>query len=353
MWGCETKRGALKASRIRILVVDDFEPWRRFISSALSNQSKLEVIANASDGLVAVQKAEELQPDLVLLDIGLPSLNGIEAARQIRKLSPKSRILFVSEHCSVDIAKEAIRAGGNGYLVKSGAGKELLPAVTAILQGEQFASPSLGNSVFSDTADEQELNPASKVVAVNLVSNGNENCHRHEVVFYPNDASLVVGFSRFAESELQSGTPVIVIATKSHLADILRRLRADGVDIEAAIRQGRYIPLDPVEMLSGFMIDDMPDPDSLMSTAKDLIGDAAKAAQGEHPRVALCGEGVSILLAQGKAEATIRLEHLWDLIAKSYPVNVLCGYLSTAFAHDDNGQILERIREEHSADHVA
>ena len=343
----------MKASRIRILVVDDFEPWRRFISSALSNQSKLEVIADASDGLMAVQKAQELQPDLILLDIGLPSLNGIEAARRIQKLCPKSKILFVSEHSSVDIAKEAMRAGGNGYVVKSGAGTELLPAVTAVLQGKRFASARLGDNIFAGTAGAQELDPASKVVAVNLVSNGNENSHRHEVVFYPNDASLVVGFARFAESELQNGTPVIVVATESHLADILQTLRADGVDIEAAIEQGRYIPLDPLEMLAGFMVDDMPDTIPFMRMANDLIARAAKAAQGGHPRVAACGEGVSILLAQGKAEATIRLEHLWDLIAKSCPINVLCGYLSTAFAHDDNGKILERIRAEHSADHVA
>jgi len=103
----------------------------------------LQIICEVSDGLEAVQKAEELQPDLVLLDIGLPNLNGIEAARRIRELSPKSRILFVSEDRSWDIAGEALRTGANGYVVKSDAASELLPAVEAVLQGKQFVSSGL------------------------------------------------------------------------------------------------------------------------------------------------------------------------------------------------------------------
>jgi CheY-like chemotaxis protein len=86
----------LEVSTTRILVVDDYEPWRRFVSTTLHKQPKLQVIGEALDGLEAVQKAEELQPDLIVLDIGLPTLDGIEAARRIRKLAPKSKILFVN-----------------------------------------------------------------------------------------------------------------------------------------------------------------------------------------------------------------------------------------------------------------
>ena len=110
---------------------------------ALLKQPKLQVIGEVSDGLEAVQKAEELQPDLILLDIGLPTLNGIEAARQIRKVSPGSKILFVSENRSVDIAEEALSTGAGGYVVKSDAAGELLPAVKAVLEGKRFVSASL------------------------------------------------------------------------------------------------------------------------------------------------------------------------------------------------------------------
>ena len=126
-------------------MVDDYEPWRRYISAALQKQPELQVIGEVSDGLEAVQQAEELQPDLILLDIGLPTLNGIEAARRIRKVSPASRILFVSENCSADIAEEALSTGASGYVVKSDAGGELLPAVKAVIEGRRFISASLAS----------------------------------------------------------------------------------------------------------------------------------------------------------------------------------------------------------------
>ena len=102
----------------RVLVVDDYQPWVRLIRSMLPKAWELQVIAEASDGREAVQKAIELQPDLILLDIGLPALNGIEAARQIRQHNPKARILFVSEQRSPDVVREALTTG-SGYVVKS------------------------------------------------------------------------------------------------------------------------------------------------------------------------------------------------------------------------------------------
>jgi len=132
-------------SPIRVLVVEDCEPWRRHFSTALQKQPELQVIGEVSDGLEAVQNAQELQPDLILLDIGLPSLNGLEVARRIRKVSPASRILFVSENRSADIAEEALSTGASGYVVKSDTGSELLPAVKAVLEGKRFISASLAS----------------------------------------------------------------------------------------------------------------------------------------------------------------------------------------------------------------
>jgi DNA-binding NarL/FixJ family response regulator len=106
----------LETSSVRVLVVDDYEPFRRFVCSTLGKRPEVQVICEVSDGLEAVQKAEELQPDLILLDIGLPTLNGIEAARRIRKLSPESEILFVSQESSADFVQEALSLGAAGYL---------------------------------------------------------------------------------------------------------------------------------------------------------------------------------------------------------------------------------------------
>jgi DNA-binding NarL/FixJ family response regulator len=125
---------------VRVLVVEDFVPYRQFICSTLGTKLELQVVGEVSDGLEAVQKAEELKPDLILLDIGLPSLSGIEAARQIRELSPASKIIFVSQESSADVVQEALSLGAWGYVVKTRAGHELLAAVESVLLGKPFVS---------------------------------------------------------------------------------------------------------------------------------------------------------------------------------------------------------------------
>ena len=123
----------------RVLVVEDFEPWRRFIRAAIEQEPQLQLVCEVSDGLEAVQKAKELKPDLILLDIGLPRLNGIAAARQMRILSPKSKILFLSQESSAAVVQEALEFGA-GFVVKADAGRELLPAVKGVMSEEQFLS---------------------------------------------------------------------------------------------------------------------------------------------------------------------------------------------------------------------
>jgi DNA-binding NarL/FixJ family response regulator len=117
----------------RVLVVDDYTPFRQFISSTLETIRNLEIVGEASDGFEAIQKAVELKPDLVLMDIGLPSINGIEAARQIRELVPEARMVFLSQESSADIVQEALSVGASAYVVKVNAGIELIPALEAVL----------------------------------------------------------------------------------------------------------------------------------------------------------------------------------------------------------------------------
>jgi DNA-binding NarL/FixJ family response regulator len=114
---------------------------------------ELQIVGEAADGLEAVREAEELQPDLIVLDLGLPTLNGIEAARRIRKLSPKSKILFVSQESSADVVQEALSLGALGYVVKTDAGSELLAALEAVRQGRQYLSRGLSGHSGSDVAE--------------------------------------------------------------------------------------------------------------------------------------------------------------------------------------------------------
>ena len=123
-----------------MLVVEDHKPFREFISSILQNSPEFRVISQVADGAVAVQMAENLRPDLILLDIGLPGLNGIEVAGRILELCPDSRILFVSQETSEDVVDEALSTGALGYLVKADAGSELLAASNSVLLGNKYMS---------------------------------------------------------------------------------------------------------------------------------------------------------------------------------------------------------------------
>ena len=141
---------------LRVLVVDDFEPFRHFVCSTLRKKSGLLLVGEAADGLEAVQMAEKLRPNIIVLDIGLPLLDGIEAARRIRAVSPLSKILFVSQESSTDIVQEALSLG-SGYVVKTNIGIELLAAVESLRLGDRFIGDGLPG--FSFTASANSLRP--------------------------------------------------------------------------------------------------------------------------------------------------------------------------------------------------
>jgi CheY-like chemotaxis protein len=134
---------AEKVASIQVLLVDDHEIARRSVRSVLSRQADVDVICETTDGEEAVRKAEELHPAIILLDITLPGISGIQAARQIRVVSPNSRIIFLSQHDSIQTAKDALSVGAHGYVVKSDAGRDLLPAITEVYEGRTFVSRTL------------------------------------------------------------------------------------------------------------------------------------------------------------------------------------------------------------------
>jgi len=129
---------------IRVLVVDDHEPWRQLVISELLRNPDCEIVGEVDDGLEAIDAAARLAPDVILLDIALPSLTGIEVARRLRAIVPNSRILFLSAHISPAIVEAGLAAGAHGYVVKMDAGEELLEAIDAIIQDRRFISARLG-----------------------------------------------------------------------------------------------------------------------------------------------------------------------------------------------------------------
>ena len=290
---------------------------------------EFQVIGEASDGSEAVERAEELKPDLIVLDIGLPKLNGIEAARRIRQHSLGSKIIFLSLYHSPHVVQAALSTGALGYVRKTDALRELLLAVETVLQGKQFvSSSSLEGDEFNDTA----IGKAP---------------HRHEVLFYSDDTVFLDSLTRFIAAALKAGKAAIVLATKSHLDSLLQRLKAESVDTDGALRQGTYIPMEVAETLSTFMVNDMPDAARFFEVASALIETAAKAAK--YSRVVACGECAPGLWAEGKADAAIRLEHLWDEVVTTFDMDTLCGYALSSFHGLEDEHVFQSICAEHSA----
>jgi FixJ family two-component response regulator len=274
--------------------------------------------------------AEELKPDLILPDIGLPKLNGIEAALRIQQLSPNSKIVILSADNSLDIVQKALSTGVQDYVYKARAGSDLLPAVEAVLWGERFASSAIKG---------YKLIEAPEL----------ETTHHHEVHFYSDDTVLLDRLVRFVATALKTGNVAIVVATESHQDRLVQRLKTQDLDVDAAIKEGKYIPIDAVGTLPIFMVHDMPDSARFFEAVGGLIRAAAKVGKTEHPRVAVFGEWVSFLSAEGNTEAAIRLEQLGNELTMTYEVDILCGYALTSFHGEEDERVFQEICAEHSA----
>jgi CheY-like chemotaxis protein len=309
----------------RVLVVEDHEPFRRVICELLQQREDLLIVGEAADGLDAICQAEALQPDVVMLDIGLPMLSGIEVAGQIRAKVPDAKLMFVSNESSLEVVEHAFSRGAHGYVYKPRALRDVLPVLDTIIRGGRFVSGGLERIARGDS----------------LAS------HCHRLLFCSSDAILVAAFSRFIAGVLEQGNAVMVLVTEAHDRSLQRTLQASQVDLALAIRQKRYVSLSITELLAKVMVNGCPDPIRFLNAAEELLTDAARRAGGEHAKVAACGECSPTVWADGNVEAAIQLEQLWDDIAKSRQMDILCAY--PLAARDESVPAVRRLCAEHTA----
>lgn len=147
---------------LHILVVDDFAPWRKRFRSILELRTEFQLVGEASDGLEAMQKAEELKPDLIVLDIGLPKLNGLETEKRLRQLVPSAKVIFLTAIDDVDVVQAALSHGA-AYVLKADASSELLPAINAVLRGEKFASSGAKHTDSGKIPSRGSVKPSGKL----------------------------------------------------------------------------------------------------------------------------------------------------------------------------------------------
>src|SRR4029453_3642877 len=250
----------------RVLVVDDYEPWRCHVRSVLQSTNEWHIVGEAGDGPEAIQRAEALKPDLILLDVGLPTLSGIKVAERILAVNPTQKILFISEHRS--LAEGALATGARGYIIKSDAAFELLPAMEAIINGRRYVGAS---------------------AAVPSCETPAHHVHRHDAGFYQNEASLLNAWTDAAKTALTAGHTVILLTVDSRRRALHQRLQTAGVDVDAAIEQKRYVTLDITDMLARFMVDNWPDEMLFQKAVAPIVADALTASTSTRPRVMVCG----------------------------------------------------------------
>jgi DNA-binding NarL/FixJ family response regulator len=316
----------------RILIVDDYEPWRRHLVSTLGKITQWQIVGEAADGPEAVAKAADFRPDLILLDVGLPTVNGIQAARQILARDPNVGILFISEHQSWEIAEAALLTGARGYVCKSDSGRELAPALRALAEGRRFVAARFGGRVVDVTSAQSSTKG-----------------RRHEALYYSTETLLLDQWVSVAEAALADGATFLLVARDSSRQRLQALLDRRGVDLRLAVDEGRYVSLRVDDVLSNFMVGDRLDEARFWSTGTSLMLALARASTAIQPRIVACGECAPTLCVQGNAGAAVQLEELWDELTRTYNLDTFCGFSSDGCRCDEPGEVYEQMRATHTA----
>jgi DNA-binding NarL/FixJ family response regulator len=317
---------------IEVLIVDDHELVRRAIRSFIESQPDYHVCGEAGDGTEAIEKVRQLRPNLVLMDINMPRMDGLDATRVIRHEAPNCDVVIITQNDMAIAREQARNVNAKGVVAKCNLTRDLL----LVMRGVQMES----NSSLGTTKD--------------LASHGEPWCgvlnsaapRDHIVQLYQDQQFLNRAVCRFAAAAIMNGEGVILVPTVAHWDAFRPRLESEGVDVKAAEKRGQLTVVDADNLLPTFMREGMPDSPVFLGLAQNVISQAR--GDGRYPKVRWWGEMVNILWERGEVAASMQLEDQFDQLAHEQEIAIFCSFLMDNFDGDVHARMLPRLSENHS-----
>jgi CheY-like chemotaxis protein len=291
----------------RVIIADDHPLMLEAASDIVRRQ--FELVAAVRSGAAAVEAASEHQPDVVVLDIAMPGLDGFQAATKIRGVSERSQIVFLSNHAGDDYVVAAMTRGASAFVPKMRMGTDLAAAVEHVCAGRTYLP--------STRVLRQWQRPAGR------------SCH--DLHFYDDDARLIESALDYFAEALMVGDSIVAILTAPHRALLESLAGSCGVDLPALAAAGRYLNVDSHEALDGILVNGEPDTTAFNTLMGTVVDAALAAAVGPRRHVTVFGEIAPLLCARGEYELMARVEALGEAFAATRPMSLLCAYPSVAF----------------------
>jgi DNA-binding NarL/FixJ family response regulator len=332
-------------SSLEILIVDDHELTRRIVRALIESEGPYRVCGEAADGIEAIEKARQLHPDIVLMDINMPRMDWLEATRIIRHEKPDCKVIIVT-HNEATIARKLARSiDVDSVITKSDLNRDLLRIIGRVAMEK--------NSRFYQTENERGVSHGHQ-------AEGTESAHGqpwsgllagaaprdHIVQLYQDQQFLNRAVCRFAAAAIANGEGIILVPTIAHWDAFRPRLEDEGVDVKAAEKRGQLTIVDADDMLPTFMSDGMPDSPVFLGLAANVISQAR--GDGRYPKVRWWGEMVNLLWERGDIAASMNLEDLFDRLAHEHDIAIFCSFLMDNFNGDVHARMLPRLGENHS-----
>jgi len=347
------QRDAVPLSRevmpsIRILIVDDHEAIRRRVRSLLSTRAEWFICGEAADGLDAVEKAKRLRPNVVLMDMTMPRMKGVQATKIIRKEVPEAKVVVIGQNDPSVVRRQAIEIDACGFVAKADLSRDLLSTIDRLVghrpfgdEGENFDMrvPDGKRKIGVPVSRDDQSEPWCGLLA-------DAAPRDHIVQLYQDENFLSRAVCRFAVSAINHGEGVILVPTSAHWNALRPRLEAEGVDVKPAQASGQLTVVDADQLLPGFMREAMPDAPLFLGLAAETI---AQARGGDRfTKVRWWGEMVNVLWERGDVAASMGLEDLFHKLAHDHEIAIFCSFLMDNFDGEVHTRMLPRLGQNHS-----